>query len=132
MISARLVRFVVVSGAAALINFGSRILFSLVAPYPVAIALAFCAGISSAFVLNRLFVFEQPTIPLREQMFWFLAVNLFALAQTMAVSLLLEYWLFPSLGMRWHSAAVAHAIGIVFPIASSYLGHKKLSFRSSP
>ncbi len=132
MISARLVRFIVVSGVAALINFGSRILFSLVAPYPVAIALAFCAGISSAFVLNRWFVFDEPTISLREQMFWFLAVNLFALAQTMAVSLLLEYWLFPAVGMRWHSEAVAHAIGIVFPIASSYLGHKKLSFRSSP
>ncbi|MBL8299230.1 MAG: GtrA family protein [Rhodanobacteraceae bacterium] len=132
MISARLGRFVVVSGIAALINFGSRIVFSLVVPYPMAIALAFCAGISSAFVLNRLFVFDPPAIPLREQMFWFLAVNLFALAQTMAISLLLEYWLFPSIGMHWHSEAIAHAIGIVFPIASSYLGHKKLSFRTSP
>jgi putative flippase GtrA len=132
VISPRLLRFVLVSGIAALINFGSRIAFSLVMPYPAAIALAFCAGISSAFVLNRRFVFERATIPLREQMLWFTAVNLFALVQTMAISLTLEYWLFPAVGMRWHSEAVAHAIGIVFPIASSYLGHKKLSFRSNP
>lgn len=132
VISPRLVRFVVVSGIAALINFGSRVLFSLVVPYPAAIALAFCAGIVTAFVLNRRFVFDQPTIPLREQVAWFVAVNLFALLQTMAVSLLLEYWLFPAIGMRWHSEAVAHAVGIAVPIASSYFGHKKLSFRSSP
>ncbi len=131
MISPRLLRFLLVSGVAALINFGSRIVFSLVVPYPAAIALAFCAGISSAFILNRRYVFERATIPLREQMLWFTAVNLFALLQTMAVSLLLKYWLFPTIGMHWHSEAVAHAIGIVFPIASSYLGHKKLSFRST-
>lgn len=131
MISARLVRFVVASGVAALINFGSRIAFSLVAPYPAAIMLAFCAGLSSAFVLNRLFVFEQPDIPLRHQMFWFTAVNLFALAQTLAVSLLLQRLLFPAAGLTWHSDEIAHAIGILVPIASSYLGHKKLSFRSA-
>lgn len=132
MISARLVRFVLVSGIAALINFGSRIAFSLFAPYPAAIGLAFCAGLSSAFVLNRLFVFEQPGIPLRNQMFWFTAVNLFALAQTLAISLMLLRLVFPAVGMDWHGEELAHAIGILVPIASSYLGHKKLSFRSAP
>ena len=131
MISARLVRFVLASGVAALINFGSRIAFSLVVPYPAAITLAFCAGLSSAFVLNRLFVFEQPSIPLRHQMFWFTAVNLFALAQTLAISLLLQRLVFPAAGFHWHGEEVAHAIGILVPIASSYFGHKKLSFRSA-
>jgi putative flippase GtrA len=127
----RFLRFVAVSAIAALVNLVSRILFSLVVPYPTAIALAFCAGISSAFLLNRRFVFEESAIPLRSQMFWFTAVNLFALAQTMAVSLVLEYWLFPRLGMHWHSETVAHLIGIAVPIVSSYFGHKLLSFRSA-
>jgi putative flippase GtrA len=131
MISARLMRFVLVSGIAALINFGSRIAFSLVVAYPAAIALAFCAGLSSAFVLNRLFVFDQPGIPLRSQMFWFTAINLFALAQTMVVSLLLQRFAFPAIGMTWHAEEIAHAVGILVPIASSYFGHKNLSFRSA-
>lgn len=131
MISARLVRFILASGLAALINFASRIAFSLVVPYPAAIVLAFCAGLSSAFVLNRLFVFGQPGIPLRQQMFWFTAVNLFALAQTLAVSLLLQRLVFPAAGFAWHSEEIAHAVGILVPIVSSYFGHKKLSFRSA-
>jgi len=132
MISEQFVRFVLVSGVAALVNLGTRIACSLVMLYPAAIAVAFCAGLSTAFVLNRLFVFDRPTIPLREQLLWFSAVNLFALAQTMAASLLLEYWLFPAIGLHWHSETVAHAIGIVLPIATSYVGHKRLSFRTMP
>lgn len=131
MIPAQMLLFVLASGVAALINFGSRILLSIFLPYPAAIALAFCAGLCSAFVLNRLFVFARPTIPLQEQILWFVVVNLFALIQTMAVSLSLEYWVFPRFGMTWNSEAVAHAIGIAFPILSSYIGHKKFSFRST-
>ncbi|MCQ4166973.1 GtrA family protein [Tahibacter harae] len=127
-----MLRFVLASGVAALVNFGSRILLSHFLPYPLAIALAFCAGLCTAFTLNRLFVFAQPTIPLREQMLWFVVVNIFALAQTMAVSLLLEYWLFPAIGMEWHSKEVAHAAGIAVPVISSYFGHKRFSFRSTP
>ena len=41
MISAQMLRFVLASGVAALVNFGSRILLSHFLPYPLAIALAF-------------------------------------------------------------------------------------------
>lgn len=132
LISAQMLRFVLASGVAALVNFGSRIVLSLFLPYPLAITLAFGAGVCTAFTLNRLFVFARPTIPLREQMLWFVIVNLFALAQTLAVSLLLEYWVFPAIGMNWHSKTVAHAVGIAVPVISSYFGHKRFSFRSSP
>lgn len=130
MISVRLIRFVLVSGVAALINLGTRIFFSFFVAYPTAIALAFCAGLSSAFVLNRMFVFDRPAIPLREQMLWFAAINLLALVQTMAVSLLLQYWALPGLGITWHSETIAHGVGIAVPIVSSYIGHRRLSFRS--
>ena len=118
-----------VSGVAAIANIGSRILFNLWTPYVPAILLAYCVGLCTAFALNRAFVFRETTNPLHHQAFWFVMVNLAAVLQTLAVSLLLARWLFPSVGFAWHVDTIAHAIGVAAPAASSFLGHKYLSFR---
>lgn len=125
----RLMRFVLVSGIAAAANFGARVLFSLWVSYAVAVVLAFFVGLTSAFVLNRRFVFRESTNPLHRQASWFVAVNLFALAQTLFFSLLLAEIVLPYLGLGWHTKEIAHAIGIVAPLFTSYLGHKHLTFR---
>lgn len=125
------VRFVAVSGVAAAANFGSRILFSLVAAFPVAIVLAYCVGLSVGFLLNRLFVFARSTNSLRRQMAYFFIVNLVGLVQTLLVSLALVHVL-PALGVTVYVEAVAHAAGVAAPIVSSYFGHKYFSFRALP
>ncbi|MDC8011098.1 GtrA family protein [Tahibacter soli] len=122
-------KFVAVSGVAAATNFFSRMLFSLVAPYPVAIVLAYCLGMTVAFSLNRWLVFSESTNSLRKQMVFFVLVNLFGLAQTLVVSLVLAHWLLPWLGVTTYVEEIAHAVGIAVPTVSSYLGHKYLSFR---
>lgn len=126
------VLFVFVSGVAAAMNFGSRIAFSRFMPYTPAIVLAFCVGLSAAFVLGRLFVFRNAAKPLHQQMLYFVLVNLFGLAQTVLISLLLARWLLPALGMTAHIEELAHAVGIAVPIISSYFGHKYLSFAQAP
>ena len=122
-------RFVAVSLVAAALNIGSRIGFSLLVPYTVAIVLAFMVGLSTAFVLNRMLVFVDHDNAFHQQAFWFTAVNVAALAQTLAISLLLVKWLFPILGMNWHAPTIAHVIGVGVPAITSYLGHRYLSFR---
>jgi putative flippase GtrA len=122
-------KFVAVSGIAAATNFCSRLLFSLFAPYPVAIVLAYCIGMTVAFSLNRWLVFAASTNSLRKQMAFFVLVNLFGLAQTLVVSLVLAHWVLPWLGVTAHVEEIAHAVGIAVPTISSYLGHKYLSFR---
>ncbi|UXI69218.1 GtrA family protein [Tahibacter amnicola] len=122
-------RFVAVSAVAAGLNFGSRILFDLFTTYIVAISLAFCVGLSSAFVLNRLFVFAGSTNPLHRQATYFVVVNLFGLVQTLAISLLLARWLLPQIGITVYVEEIAHAVGIGVPILTSFLGHKYLSFK---
>ena len=131
LLSGRFLRFVVASGVAAGVNFGSRILFSLAMPYAAAITCAFVCGLASAFVLNRLFVFEAPVRSTGEQMFWFVAVNLFGLVQTLAVSLLLARWIFPAFGFVEHAELAAHAFGIAVPVFTSYFLHKRLAFLSA-
>jgi len=121
--------FVLVGGTAAAANFGSRIVFSLWLGYATAIVLAYLLGMTTAFCLNRLFVFRESTSALHHQLAWFVIVNLLAAAQTLAISLLLARWLLPAVGWTWQPELCAHAAGVAVPVFTSYIGHKRLSFR---
>jgi putative flippase GtrA len=122
--------FLITGGLAALVNFFSRIAFSHWVDYTPAIILAYGCGMVTAFALNRLFVFRHSINRLHHQMLWFTVVNLFAVAQTILVSLLLAEYVFPRMGMTWRAETVAHAIGVLVPVATSFLGHKHLTFRT--
>lgn len=130
MLSPQFVAFLLAGGLAALANFGSRIVLSWWLPYVVAILIAYCIGMLVAFTLNRMFVFKGATNRLTEQSVWFVLINLAAVAQTVLVSLLFARWIFPSTGMQLHPETVAHAIGVMVPVFTSYLGHRRLTFRS--
>jgi putative flippase GtrA len=130
MPSRRFLAFLLVGGLAALANFGSRLLLGRFIDYAPSIVAAYCIGMLTAFLLNRVFVFADADTRLHHQVFWFVVVNLAAVAQTVAISLLFARWIFPSMGMLFHPETVAHAIGVVVPVITSYLGHKRLTFRS--
>jgi putative flippase GtrA len=129
LVRSRFLRFLLVGGFAAGVNVGSRILLSQWLPYPVAICAAFVVALGTAFVLNRSFVFAQGADAVHVQAMWFTLVNLAALAQTLAVSLLLARYLLPMAGIVRGAETIAHAVGVAVPIFTSYLGHKRLSFR---
>lgn len=125
----RFLRFLAAGGTAALANFGSRFAFDGFVSYPLAIVLAYGVGMTTAFVLNRAFVFRDARNTVRNQATWFVLVNGAAVLQTLVISLVLARWAFPSAGMTWHPDAVAHAIGVVIPVFTSYAGHRALTFR---
>lgn len=129
MLSRQAVVFLVANTAAAGLNFGSRIALSLALPYTIAVVLAFGVGLSTAFWLNRRFVFGSEG-PLLRQFGLFFAVNMVALLQTIVVSLAMLHYLLPLLGWHWRAEEVAHAAGIVAPIVTSYFGHKHVTFRA--
>ena len=129
LLRSRFLRFLLVGGFAAGVNIGSRIALSLWLPYPVAICVAYVFGMVTAFVLNRSFVFAQGADAVHVQAMWFTLVNIAALAQTLLVSLLLARYLLPFLGIVGGAETIAHVVGVAVPIFTSYLGHKRLSFR---
>lgn len=121
--------FVLAGGIAAAANFGSRFVFSLWFAYPLAIVLAYLVGMVVAFALMRQYVFDGAGKALGPQAVKFSLINLLAVAQTLAVSLVLARWLLPALGMTTQIEAVAHAVGVAVPIVTSYIGHKRATFR---
>lgn len=129
MISSRFLMFLVSGGVAAAANIGSRILFGLWVPYWISIVLAYLVGITTAFVLMRTLAFTTTRNAAHHQVFWFVMVNLFGLLQTFVISLAFAHWLFPLIGFEHGAATIAHAIGVIVPVITSYIGHKHLSFR---
>lgn len=127
--SREFLRFVAVGAVAAAANIGSRMLFGAWLGYLPSIVLAFFVGLSTAFLLNRWWVFARSGKHWANEATWFTAVNLFGLLQTVCISLLLARYLLPALGQSSGVDTTAHAIGVLVPIATSYLGHKYLSFR---
>ncbi|MBB3834822.1 GtrA family protein [Xanthomonas codiaei] len=126
----QVVLFLAAGGIAAAANFGSRIVLSHVLAYVPAIVIAYIIGMITAFLLNRAFVFKNPTNSVGAQVAWFVLINLFAVAQTVVISLLLSRWLTLWLPGRDTAETLAHAIGVVFPVFTSFVGHKYLSFRA--
>ena len=129
MPSRQFLGFLLTGGIAAAVNFGSRLLYDDVVSFAWAVALAYLTGMATAFLLARAFVFGRGGQSTGQSALWFTAVNGVALLQTWVVTLLLARWALPGLGMERHVDELAHAVGIVVPVLSSYWGHKHLSFR---
>jgi putative flippase GtrA len=122
------IRFLLVGGFAALVNILARMAFSLVTPFELAVALAFPVALTVAFVLNRVYVFSAQDGPMGRQYLRFTLVNIAALVPVWLISVGLARWLFPRIAFTWHAETVAHVIGVLSPVAASYVGHKAFTF----
>lgn len=123
--------FVLIGGFSSAVNLVTRILIDRVTSYEVAIVLAFPAALTTAFLLNRVLVFQTSRDGWHGQFVRFLLVNLAALVQVFLISVLFVRVIFPIVGMRFHPDTVAHALGLLSPITTSYWVHKHFSFRSA-
>lgn len=129
MITPQFIRFLVAGGIAAGANFGSRFVFSIFFAYGVAVFFAYLVGMLVAFLLMRGHVFNASQGALTLQLIKFVGVNLVAVLQTLAISLMLARWLLPSVGIENKAEALGHLVGVLVPVVTSYLGHKFLTFR---
>jgi putative flippase GtrA len=129
MIAPQFLRFLVAGGIAAVANFGSRFVLSMFFSYGVAVFFAYLVGMMVAFLLMRGHVFNASQGPLAQQLTKFVSVNLLAVFQTLAISLLMARWLLPSIGIQDHVEALGHLVGVLVPVITSYFGHKFLTFR---
>jgi putative flippase GtrA len=121
--------FLLTGGTAAAVNFGSRILYNHWLDFALAIILAYLTGMITAFVLAKLFVFKDSQQSLQRSALFFVLVNLIAVLQTWLISMGLAYYLLPAIGVHTYVREIAHAVGVAVPVFTSYIGHKRFSFR---
>lgn len=126
--SAEFIKFIAVSGLAAVVNFISRILLNDFMGYITAVVCAYIVGMITAFILNKYLVFAVQQGEIQKQAGYFVLVNLIAIVQTVLVSWGLASYILPAIGIQHYSNELAHFIGITVPAFSSFLGHKYLSF----
>lgn len=121
--------FLITGGIAATVNFLSRIYFNQFYSFSTSVVIAYLLGMLTAFVLARVFVFNKSSQSIRRSVVIFSLVNVLALAQTWVISMGLHYYALPSLGVKSYVPEISSAIGIIFPVFTSYFGHKYWSFK---
>ncbi|MDG3086938.1 GtrA family protein [Vibrio hannami] len=121
--------FLCTGGFAAAVNFGSRVLYSQYVSFSTAIVFAYITGMITAFILAKLFVFRGSTNSVSKSAFYFILVNLAAIVQTWVVSMLLAVYILPYMGITRYVEEISHFVGVIVPVFTSYVGHKRLSFR---
>jgi putative flippase GtrA len=127
--SRQFLAFLITGGLAAAVNFGSRILYNQWVEFSAAVILAYLTGMITAFLLVRSFVFTKGSQSIQRSATFFVLVNVIAVLQAWGVSMLLAYYVLGWLGVTRFVPEIAHAIGLAVPMFSSYLGHKRWSFK---
>ena len=123
-------RFLVTGGISAGVNVLTRWLLNFVLGYALAVALAYIVGMTVAFILARMFVFDaRSSNNPGGQYARFALINVLAFAQVWIVSVGLVRYIFPAMRLSWHAETIAHIIGVVSPVVTSYFGHRHFSFR---
>jgi putative flippase GtrA len=128
-VSKNFLLFLLTGGFAAAVNWGSRMAYNIWMPFSAAIVVAYITGMITAFILAKVFVFKRSTQSTARSVFFFTLVNLVAVLQTWAVSVGLAYYAFPRMGVIWHARDIAHLVGVAIPVFTSYIGHKRWSFK---
>ncbi len=125
------VRFLLTGGVAALVNLASRYILDIFVSFELAVALAYLFGMTTAYILARLFVFEASEDGIGSEFARFAAVNVVALVVVWLVSVGLARVLFPMIGFTWYADDIAHAVGVTVPAITSFIGHKYFTFRKA-
>ncbi len=120
-------KFLFVGATAALANWISRIILSFWMSFSLAISAAYLVGMTSAFLLNKKFVFPNSPRPIQKQIRDFTLTNLVAFPLVWLMSIQIRNFL-QSVGMTSYSEALAHMLALSIPTVVSFLIYKFLAF----
>ena len=82
----------------------------------------------TAYILSRKIVFLSKK-NLFKSFFYFVIVNFLAIIQTYYISIWTKEIILPFVGINVFTELIAHSSGVVFPVFTSYFGHKYISFK---
>lgn len=121
------------SGAAAIVNFGSRFLYDVFLDFWASVIAAYFTGMLVNYVLSRKYVFASYSgATTAKTLTKFAIIAFLGLAVTTAVSVAALELLQGRFGMGQSLAKpLAHCLGIGTAFVASFLGHNFLTFRAT-
>lgn len=123
-------RFLLLGGFSAGVNLATRFLLTPALGFEAAVPVAYMIGMAVAYTLFRVFVFDASGRSMASEVWRFAVVNIVALFLVWAISVGLARLVFPAIGFTWYAEDVAHLIGVLSPALSSWIGHKRYTFRA--
>jgi len=120
--------FILSGGLAAFVNIFSRLILSLFLDFRTSIIYAYFFGMLTAYILSRKIVFISNKNVFKS-FFYFTVVNLLAILQTYYISIWTKDIILPYLGISVFIELISHSSGVIFPVFTSYFGHKYISFK---
>lgn len=127
--SRQFLTFILTGGTAATVNLISRLIYNQWLSFSTSVVLAYLTGMITAFILAKIFVFRESTQSIKTSALFFILVNVVAGFQTWVISMGLVLYGLPALGVYLYADEIAHGIGVIVPVFTSYIGHKYWSFR---
>lgn len=127
--SAQFLLFLGVGTSAAVLNWLTRLVLDNWISFPVAVLLAYVVGMTTAFELNRRFVFPSSPRPVLKQAKVFILINLAFLPVVWGASILFKT-LLDEAGIMSFTEGVAHGLALTLPVLITFLIYKFIAFGS--
>lgn len=131
LLNNQIVRFLLLGGTAAAINWIVRFPLSAIMPMPAAVILAYMIGMCAGFTLYRKYVFPGSNRPLMEQTLTFIGVNLVGAVIVLGLTTLFLGLLAQVAWPDIVREGLAHGVAIGLGSVVNFIGHKQLTFRLS-
>lgn len=123
------IKFMVSGSISTLVNILSRFSLGFFISYPSSIVVSYIIGMATSYLIFKLWVFKTQRNNILRQLSCFLLINFIGLGQTLLISIILVNYVFFSIQPVLIKETLAHIIGLAIPIATSYIGHKHVTFK---
>ena len=121
-------RFLFVGGTAAFANWLSCLALGVWFSFSLSVVLAYFIGMTTAFFLNRVFVFSKSDRSIAKQARDFILINFLFMPVVLFSSIVMEK-LLRIVGVDVYSQAIAHAFAVAIPAVLSFLLYKFVAFK---
>ena len=123
--------FILTGGLSATINLSSRIIISNFLIFEISVLISYLIGMITAYYLAKKYVFLNSKKSYKKSLPIFALVNLVAVLQTFFISKYIRIWLMNIFNNLIIIDFISHLCGVIFPIFSSFFGHKYITFGNS-
>ena len=123
--------FILTGGLSAIINLSSRIIISNFLGFEISVLISYLIGMITAYYLAKKYVFLNSKKSYKKSLPIFALVNFVAVLQTFFISKYIRIWLMNIFNNLMIIDFISHLCGVIFPIFSSFFGHKYITFGNS-